>query len=416
MVPVPLSDSTVFFIRKRSPMAIAATAITRKRDLLDLLRQIVPPQERAVELYRRLLTINELSRSMNVARNVDGLQSLLAAYFLDSFPGDSIRLCLLDGAKYRRLQLSGTKIPPSELMVSVNSGIAGSVIKSKTPLWIPDTQPSRRVRKFPGVITETFARSVLVIPVTAMKRVVGCLEMLSPHSNRFDEIEYHFGLLVADHLSSALGNILVRQELATANARLRDHDMRLTQLNEKLQQLAHTDEATGLFNKRRLFERLEMEVARAKRYGEILSCLMIDVDDFKQINDTYGHQAGDQILRQIGTLLQRSLRVTDFIARYGGEEFTVLLPRTNSAGAYRVAENLRSVFMSHEFSLPTTNIHITVSIGVACCSIFDHQNSQQIISLADGALYRAKRSGKNQVCFTNEMDSEGEGVRILSIL
>jgi diguanylate cyclase (GGDEF)-like protein len=397
-------------------MAIAATAITRKRDLLDLLRQVVPVQERAVELYRRLLAINELSGSMNIARNIDGLQNLLSAYFLESYPGDSIRLCLLDGPKYRRLPLSGAKIPPEELTVSINCGLAGGVIKSKTPLWIPDTNPSRKVRKFPGIQAESFARSVLVIPIIAGKRMIGCLEMLSAHSNRFDEIEYHLGLLVAEHLASSLGNIITRQELATANARLRDNDVRLTQLNEKLEQLAHTDEATGLFNKRRLFERLDMEVARAKRYGETLSCLMIDVDDFKGVNDTYGHQAGDQILRQIGALLQRSLRMTDFIARYGGEEFTVLLPRTNSAGAYRVAENLRAAFMAQNFILPSTNIHITVIIGVACCSTFAYQNAQQIISLADGALYRAKRSGKNQVCFANEMDSADEGVRILSIL
>ena len=395
-------------------MAIAATAITRKRDLLDLLRQIVPPQERAVELYRRLLAINDLSGAMNAARNIDGLQTLLAAYFLDCYPGDPIRLCILDGAKYRRLQISGPKAPTGESTVSMNVGIAGSVIKSKTPLWIPDTHPSRKIRKFPGIIAETFARSIMVIPITAMKRVVGCLEMYSIHPNRFDEIEHHLGLLVASHLSSALDNILTRQELATANARLRDHDLRLTQLNEKLQQLAHTDEATGLFNKRRLFERLDMEVARAKRYGETLSCLMIDVDDFKQINDTYGHQAGDQVLRQIGALLQRSLRVTDFIARYGGEEFTVLLPRTNSAGAYRAAENLRSAFMAQEFLLSTTSIHITASIGIACCSTFNHPSSQQIILLADNALYRAKRNGKNQVCFADELDSPSEGVRILS--
>jgi diguanylate cyclase (GGDEF)-like protein len=397
-------------------MAIAATPITRSRDLLDLIRQIVPPQEKAVEIYRRLLAINELSGSMNVARNVDGLRRLLAAYFLEYLPADPVRLCILDGAKYRRVRLSGPEVPVSESMVPLNNGVAGSVIKSKTPLWIQDTHPSRKIRKFAGVAANTLARSIMVVPFSAMRRVVGCLEMISNLPNRFDEIEYHLGLLVAAHLSSALENILTRQELASANARLKDHDLRLTQLNEKLQQLAHTDEATGLFNKRRLFERLDMEVARARRYGEILSCLMIDIDDFKQINDTYGHQAGDRILRQVGALLQRSLRVTDFIARYGGEEFTVLLPRTNSAGAYRVAENLRSIFMSYEFSLPATTLHLTISVGVACCSTFDRLDSRQVILMADHALYRAKRGGKNQACFADENESPAEEVRILSNL
>jgi len=165
-------------------------------------------------------------------------------------------------------------------------------------------------------------------------------------------------MLAASHFSSALDNVLAKQELASANVRLRDHDLRLTQLNLKLQELAHTDEATGLFTAS-AFERLEMETARAKRYGEILSLLMIDIDDFKYINDTYGHQAGDDILRQTGDLLKRSLRVTDFIARYGGEEFTAVLPRTNSAGACCAAENLRSTFMLHPFQIGDNRVRIT---------------------------------------------------------
>jgi two-component system cell cycle response regulator len=154
-----------------------------------------------------------------------------------------------------------------------------------------------------------------------------------------------------------------------------------------------------------LFELLDMKVARARRYGEVLSCLMIDVDDFKQINDTHGHPVGDQVLRQIGDLLQRSLRVTDFKARYGGEEFTVLLHKTDRAGAFRASENLRAAFMSHDFSVHSAVIRLTVSIGVACCSKFDDLNSQQVIRLADSALYRAKKSGKNRVCFADENET-----------
>jgi diguanylate cyclase (GGDEF)-like protein len=392
-------------------MAIAATPITHSRNLYDLLRQIVPHQEKVGGFYRRLLAINELSGSINAARDVDSVIHFLAAYFFEYLPNDSVRLIILDGAKYRKIRLSGPGTVPDETLTSLNDGIAGSVMKSKLALWIPDTHSTRKIHKFSESTTDSCAQSVLALPFSAMKKTIGCLEMVSNQPNRFNEIEYHLGLLVAAHLSSALENILTRQELATANARLRDHDLRLTQLNEKLQQLAHTDEATGLFNKRRLFERLDMEVARARRYGETLSCLMIDVDDFKQINDTYGHQAGDEVLRQIGDLLQRVLRVTDFKARYGGEEFTVLLPRTNSAGAFRVSENLRAAFMSKAFSIPTTAIRLTVSIGVACCSKFDSLTSHQVIRLADGALYRAKRSGKNRVCFADEnrvLDSESQ--------
>jgi diguanylate cyclase (GGDEF)-like protein len=382
-------------------MAIAAAPIINGRSLLELIRRIAPPQERAVELYRRLLAINELSGLMNAARDINDLQKAMTGYFQEYFPDDSIWLRIRDGAQLRRMHLSG----PEANIQHPGNGMAASVMKSLTPLWMPDVMGSQKMRKSPDAALQLIARSILILPIAVRGKAVGCLEMLSNQPHRFDEIEYHLASLAASHLSSALENVVTRQELTMANARLKDHDLRLTQLNEQLQQLAHTDESTGLFNKRRLFEQLEMEVARARRYGEIFCCLMIDIDDFKQINDTHGHQAGDEVLRQTGALLRRSLRVTDFVARYGGEEFTIILPRPNSAGAYRVAENLRASFMAHEFVLQNKIVHISISLGVACCTTFDQLNVQQVILRADNALYRAKRSGKNQACFADETDS-----------
>ena len=383
-------------------MAVAAAPIIHSRGLLELLQQKVPLHEQAVKFYRRLLAVNELSGSMNSARDIESLRSVLANYFQAYFPDDPIRLCIVDGSRFRRIRLSGPRIPKSEELLPLSSGLTGAVIRSAAPLWVPDTQASRKVRRFSGSTDEKLPRSLMILPFTAMRRTLGCLELASNDPNRFDKLEYHLGLLLAAHLSSSLDNVLTRQELATANARLRDHEMRLTQLNLKLQELAHTDESTGLFNKRRLFEQLEMEVARVRRYGEVLSCLMIDIDDFKQINDVHGHQAGDEVLRQVGSLLKHSLRVTDFVARYGGEEFTVLLPRTNAAGAARVAENLLAAFKTREFNISDGQVHMTVSIGVSCCSTFNLLDPRQIISYADAALYQAKRSGKNQASFAEE--------------
>ena len=386
-------------------MAIAATPIARSRGLLDLLRHIVPPQEKAVELYRRLLAINELSSAMNTAEDVEDLQNALSSFFKEHLPQDAVWFCLRDGTQLKKARLSGPEDDGAEGAHALSDALAESAMKSLMPLWLPDACGSRKARKFGGIAADgRFARSMLVLPFSVMGKAAGCLAMCSSQPNRFDEIEFHLGSLVVSHLSSSLENVIARIELATANARLKDHDLRLTQLNEQLQQLAHTDESTGLFNKRRLLEQLGMEVARARRYGETFCCLMIDIDDFKQINDTYGHQAGDAVLRQAGALLRHSLRITDFVARYGGEEFTVILPRTHSAGAYRVAENLRLGFMNHEFTLPTARVRLTVSIGVACCSNFDHLDAPQVISRADAALYRAKREGKNRACFAGETD------------
>jgi diguanylate cyclase (GGDEF)-like protein len=385
-------------------MAIAATPITRHRTLLDLIQQIVP-QETAVDIYRRLLSLNELSGSMSAASSLEALRNSLIEYFRVYLPNEFIRLCVKEGAKFTKTHISGQDSQLQSTTLYMNQDLAGSVMKAASPLWIPDTRFPRNRRKLQVLQTEMCASSLMILPFSVAGKTIGCLEMLSNTPNRFDEIEYNFGLLLAGHISSALGNLLAKQELASANARLRDHDLQLTQLNEQLQQLAHTDEITGLFNKRRLQEHLEMEVARAKRYAECFSCLMIDIDDFKKINDTFGHPAGDEVLRQTGILLRRSLRVSDFVARYGGEEFTIILPRTNSAGAYRVAENLRLAFKAHEFKLPSVSIYITMSIGVACYPGVGCMDAQQLILHADTALYRAKRNGKDQSCFNNDSDS-----------
>lgn len=396
-------------------MAIAAAPIAHKTDLLDLIQQVVPLQEPVVELYRRLLAINQLASSMNAARDTEHLQDILTEHFREFLPNDRINLCIKDGIKYRNLRISGPAVSVEEKTHTLDSGIVEGVLKSGSPFWVPDTHHSIRARSVIGSAEQTLPRSVIIFPFSARGEIFGCLEMSSDKPNRFDKIEYHFGFLVAAHLSSSFENVLTRQELTTTNSRLKDHDLQLMQLNQKLRKLAHTDEGTGLYNKRRLFERLDMEIARARRYGEILSCLMLDIDDFKKINDTYGHQAGDEILRQIGALLRGSLRITDFVARYGGEEFTVLLPRTNFAGASRVAENLRKKFMLHDFRLPPETLHLTVSIGAACCTTFDRLDAQQIIQRADNALYLAKRAGKNRYCFADESEHSYEEVRILSI-
>ncbi|MBN2241194.1 MAG: GGDEF domain-containing protein [Acidobacteria bacterium] len=395
-------------------MAIAATPIAQGKSLLELLEQKVPPQERAIDLYRRLLAINTLSGLMGSAETIAQLQNFLSEYFRECLGDGAARLYVLEGSCYRRIRLSGVPVPERESFLPGVKGLAGGVLKSGRHLWIPDTQASDRERKLFRNGRRSFPGSLLIIPFRAKDKVIGCLELTSSRPNRLDEIEYHFGKIVATHLSASLENILTRQELASANARLKDNDERLSQLNEKLRQLANSDECTGLFNKRRLLEQLDMEIARAKRYGEVFSCFMIDIDDFKKVNDRYGHLAGDEVLRQTGRLFRQSLRKSDFIARYGGEEFTVLLPRTNGAGAYRAAENLRSKYMSHRFTLPPVEVSLTLSIGITSCSIFDSLDAPAIIRRADDALYRAKRSGKNQACFNEENDAGAKIVRIPS--
>ncbi|MDQ6695570.1 MAG: diguanylate cyclase [Chloroflexota bacterium] len=169
---------------------------------------------------------------------------------------------------------------------------------------------------------------------------------------------------------------------------------------EVLRESAILDEVTGLYNRRAMNKMLSDEIERARRYERPLSLVMIDIDHFKRVNDTYGHQVGDEVLRWLADLLKATLRSTDRVARYGGEEFTVILPETEYSHAFNVAETLRHAvelnpFTSRSQEGDTISIPATVSLGVADISALDHSTGA-LIHAADQALYTAKREGRNR--------------------
>lgn len=169
-------------------------------------------------------------------------------------------------------------------------------------------------------------------------------------------------------------------------------------LYKETQRLATTDPLTGLFNYRYFRDALRMEVARASRLGYAVGLLMIDADNFKWINDTYGHPRGDEVLRAISDVLQRNLRRTDVVVRYGGEEFAVVLPGLGAAGVRAVGEKLRRAVsgLADAAQDGLAPVPITVSVGGAS-GVAPTLDSDLLISDADGALYEAKAQGKNRV-------------------
>lgn len=180
---------------------------------------------------------------------------------------------------------------------------------------------------------------------------------------------------------------------ATEIARLRRE---LFAKERELEKLAAEDELTGLFNRRYFIQRLEQELARSHRYGTTCSLLMIDVDHFKQVNDTYGHSVGDQVLVTVGEILRSCLRSTDLAARYGGEEFCVLAANTDLEGGKLFAERIRRLLAERCFTPPgKPPFSITCSIGVA--EVRPGVTAKQLIDRADEAMYEAKRQGRNRV-------------------
>lgn len=167
---------------------------------------------------------------------------------------------------------------------------------------------------------------------------------------------------------------------------------KLNALNGQLERLSVTDRLTGLFNRMKLDEALDSECLRAQRTGQPFSLIMIDVDHFKQINDTHGHQAGDRVLIEIAQLLQSGTRDIDVVGRWGGEEFMVICPHTDSEGARQLAENLCLKIQAFKFTVVE---HKTASFGVASFQAGDQ--CQDIVERADAALYAAKGKGRNRV-------------------
>jgi diguanylate cyclase (GGDEF)-like protein len=165
---------------------------------------------------------------------------------------------------------------------------------------------------------------------------------------------------------------------------------------EQMRHLAETDPLTNCFNRRALMAKLEQEMDRAARYATMLTGMMIDIDNFKQINDTHGHLVGDRVLKQLANLLKREQRSVDIVARYGGEEFVVLLPETTSAESRNFAERILRRVATHDFGESGKPVRVTISVGIASYPDERVTDGESLLKLADSHLYRAKSDGRNR--------------------
>lgn len=257
---------------------------------------------------------------------------------------------------------------------TLGEGVIGQVAKTCVPLIVPDYQTwEGRSNEFAA----SPSHGVLAAPLLAGRHLVGVISIsdVDP-TRRFTGSDLR------------LLNMFAQQAaIAVENARL----------FREIQHLAITDPLTGLFNRRYFFDLAQREIDRAGRYGRQLAVLMVDLDHFKEVNDLYGHAAGDEVLRKVGNRLAEALRKTDILGRYGGEEFAVVLPETARAGAKLVAEKLRECIHDRSIATPHALITMTASVGIGFhderCAGLD-----ELMDRADRALYEAKRTGRDRVC------------------
>jgi diguanylate cyclase (GGDEF)-like protein len=214
----------------------------------------------------------------------------------------------------------------------------------------------------------------MCIPLVSFGQTLGVLVLESDRAGAFNSSETQPLESVADICATAIQN---------------------AHYVERVKQLAYLDGLTGIFN-RRFFElRILEEIERARRFGTELAVIMLDIDQFKRVIDEFGHLLGDEVLRQVSSILHQQLRKIDVICRYGGEEFAILLPQTNPQQAISVAEKLRRTVETWQF--PGVPRQVTISAGTACFPEYG-STRDDLVKAADAGLYAAKHSGRNRVC------------------
>lgn len=254
----------------------------------------------------------------------------------------------------------------------------------KKVVVIKDAQKDPLMKEVKDIIAPIGIRSIIVIPVLFRDEMIGSLLLrTSRASHTFTKREIKFLVALANTSANALYNAFLYE--------------RLDKEKTKLEKLAITDYLTGIYNIRYFYNRLEEEFSRTERYFIPLSCIMLDIDHFKRINDSYGHRIGDLVLREFAQLVKRHTRKSDLFARYGGEEFILLLPQTPVKGALIEAERLMKVIKKHQFRSIKEDHRIAVSIGISGTPNKKINNYDDLIQLADNALFRAKEKGRDRI-------------------
>ncbi len=314
------------------------------------------------------------------------IQNVLYNY-RTAFALDAVSLVLYDPQYeiHRILEEEGTRLAELSNLIFIterrllNELYAGTLAPI-LGVFIAQTHSALFAKSIPKL------RSVALLPLVRYGELIGSLNLGSINEQRFTEAS------ATDFL----------ERLATIVAICIEN----TTNHERLKRVGLTDSLTGVNNRRFFDQRIGEEIARALRTREPLSCLIMDIDHFKQINDRHGHQTGDQILRQTAALIRDQLRNSDVLARYGGEEFAAVLPNTNARSAFEIAERIRENIALYNFTLKentqTQPIAVTISIGIAVMGAGTIPADidplmAALIKKADSALYDAKNSGRNCV-------------------
>jgi len=260
--------------------------------------------------------------------------------------------------------------------LKVGEGIAGWVARNGEGLIVPDVYNDPRFARRIDQMTKWETRSIICLPLRSKHRVLGVIQLVNVNMDGFTENETFFLQALCDYAAIAIDN---------------------AKAVEKIQELTITHACTGLYHARHLSQMLEREVYRSARFGHEFTVLFIDLDHFKQVNDTHGHLIGSKLLAEVGTAIKENLRLIDSAFRYGGDEFVILLPQTGKDAALIVAKRLRDLFRGSAFCKEDSlNLNVRASLGVATYP-GDAQSAHDIIRQADEMMYMVKNTTRDNI-------------------
>jgi diguanylate cyclase (GGDEF)-like protein len=319
---------------------------------------------------RQLEVINAVARETTAVLDQEELLVKVCSVIQQTFQVGHVSVLLRDddGLVLRASQGRFNAAPPAGGRLPTTSGLWGQALAAGRTLIENDV---RTGSEHGGFSHETQSR--MCIPLVSFGQTLGVLVLESEHTGNFQEGDIESLEAVADICATAIQN---------------------AHYVERVKQLAYLDGLTGIFN-RRFFElRVVEEIDRARRFNSGMAIVMVDIDQFKRLNDEFGHLLGDEVLRQVSSVFHQQLRKIDVVCRYGGEEFAILLSQTNPQHALAVAEKLRRLVESWQF--PGVPRPVTISAGVA--TFPDHGTARdELVKSADAGLYAAKQGGRNRV-------------------
>ena len=320
---------------------------------------------------RQLEAINAIARQTTALLDLDELLGKVCDLVLQTFPVDHVVVLLLDGEGRLSTRAHKGKLTPiltqgTLLPVGTGMGIR-ALEQSKTVVENEVTF----VPQYTASFVET--RSEMCVPLIFFGEKLGVLMLESAKPNNFPDEDVAPLESVADICAGAIQN---------------------AHYFEKAQQLAYIDGLTGIYNRRYFEKEIGSEIERASRYNGHLAIIMIDIDNFKRLNDEFGHLLGDEVLRQVSAVFSQQIRKIDVVCRYGGEEFAIVVPQTAGGNAVEVAEKLRRMVEAYRF--PGVPRKVTISAGVAEFPVHG-QTRDELVAAADAALYVSKEAGRNRV-------------------